>query len=35
MIGGVFAFIAAAGSFIVPAHIKPAQPHAVVVQASD
>jgi EmrB/QacA subfamily drug resistance transporter len=35
IIGGVFAFIAAAGSFIVPAHIKSAQPHAVVVQASD
>jgi len=35
VIGGIFAFVAAAGSFIVPAHIKPRQPHAVAVQASD
>ncbi len=34
-IGGIFAFIAAAGAFIVPARIKPRQPHGVVVQASD
>ncbi len=35
VIGGIFAFVAAAGSFIVPAHIKPRRPHAVAVQASD
>jgi EmrB/QacA subfamily drug resistance transporter len=35
VIGGIFAFVAAAGSFIVPAHIKPRQPRAVAIQASD
>ncbi len=35
VIGGIFAFVAAAGSFIVPARIKPRQPQAVVIEASD
>jgi len=35
IVGGIFAFVAAAGAFIVPAHIKPQRPHAVVVRASD
>jgi EmrB/QacA subfamily drug resistance transporter len=35
MIGGILAFVAAAGAFIVPAHIKPKAPQRVVAQASD
>jgi len=34
-IGGILAFVAAAGAFIVPAHIKPQAPQAVVAQASE